>query len=251
MLKLMKYELRKNTSILFALAILFVGLEGYYIVSYLRNNLEHVVIGTSLLTIAAIVCFFMVFVICISNYSREINSKTSCLIFMTPNSSVKIILSKMLYTLILGAVEIALIGTFAVIDMKMLFIKVDESFHFMEIIDNICYSLNIDMNEMWIGIFIYIIETIVSFFSVVAIAYFAITLSTTLLQNNRAKSFISVVFFLLLSFIISKIDTSLIDTIQLGSSIALRLLPSVIYNLIIVILGVMGSAKLLDRGISL
>ena len=100
-----------------------------------------------------------------------------------------------------------------------------------------------------------IINFVLGFFSVVAIAYLAVTLSATFLQNSRYKSFVSVVFFIVLMIAVGWIDDKFIhcnmyEAVSYGE-IFLNILPSIIYNAVIVVASVFGCSALLDKSVSL
>ena len=255
MFKLMKYEYKKNRGIILGLILLVGGLELYYLLSCVADKIEHMGLASSFLVLAAVVCFFMVFVLGVNNYQKELDSKSSYLIFMTPNSSLKIIISKLVYILILGSVTTLVLGGLAILDIKLLFIKVNEEVGIIDLVNEFARSFDVDLSQVGIAVLLEIINFVLGFFSVVAIAYLAVTLSATFLQNSRYKSFVSVVFFIVLMIAVGWIDDKFIhcnmyEAVSYGE-IFLNILPSIIYNAVIVVASVFGCSALLDKSVSL
>lgn len=255
MLKLIKYEFRKNIVTLITMCFVLVGLETYFVGSFWTSKLEHMGLASSFLVIASIVCFFIVFVLGINNYEKELNSKSSYLIFMTPNSSLKIIVSKLCYVIILGLFSVIVIGGLAAFDLYLLGIKVNEQYGLIDLLKMFAESLHIDLGMFWGTLIIGIVYSVLSVLSIVTIAYMAITLSTTLLQNNRFRKTISTVLFILLMILVNYIDNKFIHS---DMAVAFDLeqifhyaLPSIIYNGLIMVGCTLGCSVLIDKAINL
>lgn len=255
MLKLMKYEYKKNRGILLGLGLIVLGLEMYFLGSYALNEMDHMGIAAGFLVVATIVSFFMVFILGVNNYQKELNSKSSYLIFMTPNSSIKIVLSKLLYLLILGIVVCLVMGGLALLDIQLTAVKFNERYMLIDALRQFARGFGIDLSLFWTSVLLQIVYVVVSFFTVVAIAYFAITLSTTILQNNRFRGFISVVLFILLMIGVNYIDNHFIqsDVIldTLTWDVIRYIMPTLVYNVIVMAACVFGCSFLIDKAVSL
>ena len=102
MFKLTKYELRKTRATLVIAAVCFAILELAYIIG-LALHKENLAGGSaSFLILFACFSYFFFLVLAIMNYSKEMNSKSSYLIFMTPNTPLSILSAKMLMILLVG-----------------------------------------------------------------------------------------------------------------------------------------------------
>ena len=170
MLKLSKYEFRKNRNFLLVIGIIFALLEIYFLAGIFMKNPENSAKALAFLFICAVVCFFSVFILAISNYSKELNSKSSYLIFMTPNTSLNIIFSKMFTILIIGLVSMTIICITGYIDWKLLC----QTFPNVELAADTVQSLFIlsgtNSGSIIFGIITYVIEFIISFFAEASIA---------------------------------------------------------------------------------
>lgn len=255
MLNLLKYELKKNKAVLITLAFLVFGLEGYYLVSFAMDKLEHMGIASSFLALVSIISFVIVFILGITNYQKELCSKTSYMVFMTPNSSLKIIGSKLCYVLLLGIATAIVLGGLAVLDLGLLGTLVDEQYHIFDLINMLAEQLGINLSMMMGYSIIRLIYFILSVLSVVTVAYLAITLSATLLYNSRFRGIISVVFFILLMMAVTYINNHIIaDDLVVEMDlydIFINSIPGIVYNAVVMIGCMFGCSFLIDRQISL
>lgn len=98
MWKLLKYEFRRaRTSLLTVLGVIAV-LEMYFLISLGVDHMEHVVIAAVLMMFASYGAAVYIFVRGVASYASELKAKSAYLIFMTPNSGLKIMGSKYLCT---------------------------------------------------------------------------------------------------------------------------------------------------------
>ena len=243
MLKLTKYELRKNLLGIGIVAGIICVLQALFMFFCLTENLNYTSLFGGLLIIAASVSYFIVFIFGVVTYNRELSSKSSYLIFMTPNSSLSIITSKLLYTLIIGALDIFMMaGVFG--DLA------DTLKNFSELLK----VMGFDVVNIIINIVAGIISFLIAFFFLISLAYFAITLSSTALQNKKIKGFISVVLFCILAYVTIKISSVLPELYKNPDSLIQALmssLPATIFQLLMVVACTFGSAVLLDKKVSL
>lgn len=254
MLKLTKYELRKNLLGIGIVAGIIFVLEAFFMFFCLTKNLNYTSLFAVLLITAAFVSFFIVFIFGVVTYSKELSSKSSYLIFMTPNSSLSIITSKLLYTLIIGIGIAALFIGFGALDVFMMAGVFGDLADTLKDLSEILKVMGIDVVNIIINITAGIISFLISFFFLIALAYFAITLSSTALQNKKIKGFISVVLFCVLAYVTIKISSVLPELYKNPDSLLQALissLPSTIFQLFMVVACTFGSAVLLDKKVSL
>lgn len=254
MLKLTKYELIKTRVPLGLVGALFAILEGYFLYGVLTDKSYHAGIAAGLLAIYSMTCFFIVFAMAINNYSKELASKSSYLIFMTPNSTFKIVLSKMLSTLLVGVVIVAIITILAVIDMSIMFDKFSSLNNWKKFFEYALENMGINTALLLPTIIGYIIEFLINFFSIVTMIYLAITLSSTLLQNSKFKGFLSFALVVLFTYLMIKAEEYLpviYNDPANSAEIVLNLIPAAVFELFIMIGFTIGSAKLLEKKVSL
>ena len=99
-----------------------------------------------------------------------------------------------------------------------------------------------------------IVEFLIVFFMIMSIAYFSITLTATVLQNRKFKGIISVIVFIVLFVITVKID-GLLPVIYESPNTLLEelisVIPSAVYCILVLLGGMIGTAKLLEKKVSL
>ena len=198
MLKLVKYEYRRNiTGILVVLAAI-LGLECYFLGAAYWDSIDHVMVAGSLLMMVAGISVAMVLLYSVSLYSKELNAKTSYLTFMTPNSTGKILGAKLLATLLLGAAYAVLLGAFAVWDFDILR-RLFPQIEFIQVmLDSVLTQMHTNLSSVLITVASLAFDFLVNFFTTVVVAYLAITLSATVLQNKKFKGLLSFLLFVLI-----------------------------------------------------
>ncbi len=254
MLKLAKYEFIKSKNALIIIAVIFALFEGTFLYGIFSKDDAFTGGSIVLLSFYSVSCFFIVFALAIINYSKELNSKSSYLIFMTPNSPLKIIFSKILSTLIIGCAIVAVITILAVIDITIMFEEFSSLNRWKEFFEVIFKEMGVNTALLPPIIIGYIAEFIISFFSVVTLIYMAITLSSTVLQNSKFKGYLSFILIAAFIYIMVKVE-GLLPIIhkypQNSAEVVINLIPSTIFRLIIMTGSIIGSSTLLKKKVSL
>ena len=206
MLKLMKYEFRKMRTALIALLLGLLALElGFILGNTLdKEALEYV--SLALLSLMVFGTYGYILISGVVSYSRELNDRTGYLTFMTPTRPIGIVLSKLVYTLLVGSAATALFALVAWLDYAYLArsMNLDGS-----LLDQLNLSLKFmlgDMRFSLTGLFQAVAFTVLSVLIEVMLmmctAYLAITVSATALQNRRGflRALVSVVLFGLITW---------------------------------------------------
>ena len=220
MLNLIKYEFRKNRMVLMIIGGGLLLLQLFYmfqIFTYKEEEEFWLPMSISFLSIYALVCFFTIFILAVSNYDKELKSKSSYLIFMTPNSSYTIIFSKMMLRYILE-------------------------------------SLEIPVDKILLGALSALMIFLVYFFAIVSVVYLSITLSATFLQNSKLKGILSVALFLALTYGMGRVENllpRLYQTPENALQAILSVLPAALFNLVVMVICIFVCGKLLEKKVSL
>lgn len=255
MLKLIKYEFRKNLYGMCAMLGLLVGVQLYFMYAYfIADNRNKAMGAAGGLFLAAIICFFMVFSLGIMTYSKELSSKTSYLVFMTPNKAGKIIGSKLIYTLIDGILIAALLLVLGLVDMNLLLKLFDEEVSMLEMILDMLHTFGFNMVSIAYNITSSFISFLILFFMVVTLAYLSITLTATVLQNRKIKGLISIVLFIAVLIGVTKLGSLMPTLFEEPESMfqaSIHYLPEMAFYLVIMIGSIIGTAQLLERKVSL
>ena len=211
MFRLSKYELRKNRTALFVLLAGLAALQICFLIALRGKTQDYAIIWSTILVLYAVVCYFAVFIFAITNYYREINSKTSYLVFMTPVSALSIILSKMLTVLVLGVILAAALGALGWLDFSLFLNHYSVYKSMGEVISEVMKNFGIDTVQVASMALFGIITFLLSVFSTVAMLYLCITLAATLLQNSRLKLVVTIALFVAGIYAESKIQGVITD----------------------------------------
>ena len=135
MWKLLKYEFRRaRTSLLTVLGVIAV-LEMYFLISLGVDHMEHVVIAAVLMMFATYGAAVYIFVRGVASYASELKAKSAYLIFMTPNSGLKIMGSKYLYTFVNGILLGGVCGALGALDLSLIMMHEDDWQSFLRMMD--------------------------------------------------------------------------------------------------------------------
>lgn len=221
MLKLTKYELRKNLLGIGIVAGIICVLQALFMFFCLTENLNYTSLFGGLLIIAASVSYFIVFIFGVVTYNREIS---------------------------------AIFIGFGVLDIFMMAGVFGDLADALKNFSEMLKIMGIDVINIIINIVAGIISFLIAFFFLISLAYFAITLSSTALQNKKIKGLISVVLFCVLAYATIKISSLLPELYKNPDSLSQALmssLPATIFQLLMVVACTFGSAVLLDKKVSL
>lgn len=259
MLKLMKYEFRKLRLTLGIMLGVLAALEIAFIVGNAIHNDALVGVSLGLMAPLGFAVFLYILVAGIASYSRELNSKTGYLAFMTPVSPAGIVASKLVFVIAAAFIVAALFGAVLYFDIVQLLrgMNFDPRLYRQagQFIDSFLGEQGTSLAEIAHAIVSGAASVVIGIMTVTCTAYLAITLSATLLENRRGfiKGLLSVVFFFTLQYAASFVTDRLIGDSQaqsmaevagyLGRSLAMQLGFCALYG--------GAAALLLDRRVSL
>ena len=196
MIKLMKYEFRRNLTGIVGMLGAILLLQAFFLFAAYKKDVQLVMVASMLLFVAASVCVLGMLIYSVALYSRELGSKTSYLTFMTPNPVARILGSKLISALILGVVFAAILGLFATWDFSILSTVFPELEMGQIILEQMLQNMaNTELSTLITTVLAMLIEFLINFFTIVVVAYLAITLSATVLQNKKFKGFVSIIIF--------------------------------------------------------
>ncbi len=206
MLKLIKYEFRKSLAAVLVLLGVAAGLECYFLGAMALNRDGHVVGAAALLMLCAYAVFIFVFVRGLSTYSSELKNRSAYLIFMTPNSGLKIMASKYLYTclnaLLLGLLVLCVFAA----DVAAMLHYFGEWEDLVRVVNQLLTSMGVYMDQLGLILGVMSLYTILQSLSFFALAYLAITISHTLFRDKKWRWIAAVGLFILLDFLLSTIN---------------------------------------------
>ena len=253
MLKLAKYEFRKNLTGPIILLAVIGALELLFLGSMVLDKKGTMIIAFIVQLLAMFFSYYIILIMSISSYSRELRSKSSYMTFMAPVNAYQVIGSKLLSAFFVSAIFGAIMFLLVVANSLGMEAKFTEVKDMLDIVKIFMEMFGYNMVEFLLNVVMFVVELMISFYLVVVLAYFAISLSSTVFQNKKFKWVVSTVIFLVIYisavYIASKLPT-IGDPNTLGEAFVSEL-PMVSFYLVCIIGGFIGSATLLEKKISL
>lgn len=247
MLKLIKYEFRKQAfskGVIFAIVALLEILFG---IGILLSKENFIATSLGLLFIVGFGAMAFVAYESILTFSNDLKNKCSYMLFLTPNTSYSIVGAKV----VTAALQVLVVGlgllAFAILDATIVFAKYSSieqiKINIMIFLEQV-FNLNISVMD----IFIVCLTIIVSWISVITLAFFSITLSTTFLANKKFKGLVSFAIFIALNLLFSYITKLTIG--EVTSYNQNDFILSTLYYLCFTVLTYFGTAYMLEKKVS-
>ncbi len=268
MLRLLKYEFRKALVLSLIILGATIAIEGYFLYGLYGEHGDALAIGMVLLLLCAYVAALFVFVRGVTSYSGELRSRNGYLVFMTPNSCLKILGSKFLYTFLNGLIFALIFVLLAVYDLGLI-AKIDGDYVTVwEGISSLLRMSGVYVDQILLGVLFVGVYAFLMLLAVIGAAYFAVTLSHTLFRDRKWRWLAAIVFFIAIVWVINRIDsqfTSALDELTfysyageaeiqvdaLEEIVLPALAPTACVSLVTILLSLFGSAKLLKDKVSL
>ena len=254
MLKLVKYELRKNRTAILVLLAIAAALEAYFLISIAREASEDVYAAIALLTLLFACVSFAVFILGVSSYSGELKRRSSYLIFMTPNSALAVVISKLLFTLALAILFSALALALLAVDMPIFLDAYGEWEGYYVLFEQLLSQQGVALGEIISGFLLTVAQLFLQILSYVGVAYLAITISATILNSRKGRGFLSFALFCAIVYGLSCISGLYVyNALESGFTVSYvrLLLPSLLQSALVVALSAFLSAWLLKKHVSL
>lgn len=242
MIKLIKYELRKQAfSKGIILAILGL-LELLFLYGIIRDNNMAFSLSIALLVFVTYVAILYVAFENIFAFSGELNSKRSYMLFLIPRSSYEIVGAKV----IAAGIQILITGfTFllvAILDIGIITARYDMFARMKEMLVN--FMAEITKTDINIKMILLVFLTLLlSWICTMTIGFFSITLSTTFLANKKLNRLISFVIFMGITILQSYIANKLFG-IDISQSYNIYLS---LYTICFIALTYLGTSWMLDK----
>ena len=255
MLKLIKYEFRKNRT---GLLIMLLIAAGLFLLAPLGAALEKeglIACSFVLLCFYGAAAYVYVLARGISAYSNELKTRTGYLLMMVPRSTMSILFSKLLFTLFFALALMAL-SVLALMGAGGILMR--EAYGARSLMDMLHLGLaqmGMSMDMLGATALFFVVEVLSSVLAVVSIGYLSATLSATVLQQGRMRGVVDVLIFLALFFSLSWLNDRCTPEMQelfQNVSGALRAVsPVVLLDLVLTAAFTALSAVLLKRKVAL
>ena len=208
MFKLMKYEFCKTRATKLMLLAVTCIAEAAFLIGLYGNHETTAALSVGALVLLAFAGIMIVGLESIVTLHRDMNTKQSYMLFMTPNSSYKILGSKVLEC----SLSILLAGAFffalGSLDISLAFAKEVGLKSLWETIQDVLTHITINGQQIEINVRILAslaFTILTSWILTITTAYLAVVISAALLNGKKFNGFISFVFFLLLNWGCSRV----------------------------------------------
>ena len=222
MFKLMKYEFRKTWITKLILLGITAAVEIWFLVSLYMEKEDGLAGSIGILILLAVFGVLFIGLQSVLTLHRDMNTKQSYMLFMTPNSCYKILGAKVLE----NGLSIALTGAFyfalGALDISLLFAKQGQLNQIWQMIQDMLKSINeeIPLNADALAAFIF--SLLAGWIATVVTAYLADVISAALLNGKSFNGVISFVIFLALNWAFSWLE-----------GIAIRNIPDVVTTMLV------------------
>ncbi len=214
MLKLMKYELRKTMfSKLVLLCITGVAEIAYLVGVFLKADKGDQILAFG--AIGIIMCMtigiFYIGIDSLISFHRDLNTKQSYMLFLTPKNSYQVLGAKILE----NGISIFLAGVFfaalIAVDATIGILYIGGVKEFLDILDQLMISIRVDIHVTPREILMPFFAVLAGWLMTVVSGDLAIVLSATVFAGKKFSGIVSFLIFLLLDYIASKVLNILPD----------------------------------------
>lgn len=257
MWKMMKYEYRKGLFPMLIILAVFAMLEVLFLYGIFTKDETKTALGITLLIFSCVIAYVFVLVYGIVNYANDLKNKSGYLTFMAPISSYAIIGAKLLSVFLTGATFVGVIVFLGILDYSI----AAEVYHLESLVDMLSELFvsitGVQLKEVVFAIFSLILCFLIQISMVVTVAYFAISVSSTVLQNKKGKGLLTCILFFVLYGCINSAALTIVggvkaDVIQSNLMDSLAVMwPVEVFYLAVAVVAFLLSGLLLDKKISL
>lgn len=202
--KLIKYEFRKQLMSKLVVGIVIVALQVLYLAGVIVRNGDWAAIGLGGTMIVAMISLLYFSFESIVTYSNDLKTKQSYMLFLTPRNMFQIVGAKLITTILQIFVCGCAFAAIGIGDVFLLCAREGEVKTFLDAMKEFFHlftGVEIRLSEV-----IYVIlMLLIAWLFFIAMAMFAITLSTTLLSNWKFKGVASVAIFFGLDWLVAKV----------------------------------------------
>lgn len=209
--KLIKYEFRKQLMSKLVVGIVVAVLELMFLAGLLFDKGYWSGMGAGLLALVAMISLLYFSFESIVTYSNDLRTKQSYMLFLTPRSMFQIVGAKLITTILQIFVTGCAFAAIGIGDVFLVCAKNGDVKEFLDAINGFFHALT--GVEIRLSEIVYVIlMLLISWLVFVALAMFAITLSTTLLSNWKFKGVVSVAIYFALDWGVTKVATLVTPT---------------------------------------
>ena len=213
MLKLMKYEFRKQLFTKLALLVILVLLEGYFFYGVIRKSEETTFKGEIFLTIFAFAAIMLVSFECVFTFYSDLKTKQSYMLFMVPRSTYSVVGAKMLSAMLQILLSGLVIGAVAFLDVFIMaarFGELQQLLNGLQTVLRELFRLDVNMGRIAVKLMVLVI----TWMTFVMVAMLSITFGATLMANSKLRGVVSFIIFIALDVAATKLKGLILENLH-------------------------------------
>ncbi len=199
MLKLMKYEFRKTTFSKIVILIITAIAELIYLYGVFAKSEKWLGWGIAGLALCVAVGISYIGIESLVVFHKDLNTKQSYMLFLTPRNSYQILGAKVLE----NGITIFLSGIFfaalTAIDATVAILYIGGMKEFLDFLKEVSVQISINIDVESQEVFLVFMMILASWLLMIVIGYLAIILSATVLAGKKISGFVSFVIYILIS----------------------------------------------------
>ena len=248
MSKLLKYELRKTWALKLIILGVTAAAELAFLITLFLDTENHEVLGVTcvLLFFIALGGTILIGVQSVLTLHRDMNTKQGYMLYMTPKNSFRILGAKLLengLSLVLAGAFFFLLG---LLDVTLLFSRMGSLEELWKFFQDFVRMINDEIQLNAQSILCLVAELLASWLATVSIAYLADIISSALLNGRKMNGFLSFLFFILLTVLLSWIQNRFRAGMAIETALLVRAGIALLYSAVMYVI----SAWVMDRHLS-
>ncbi len=248
MSKLLKYELRKTWALKLIILGVTAAAELAFLITLFLDTENHEILGATclLLFFIALGGTILIGVQSVLTLHRDMNTKQGYMLYMTPKNSFRILGAKLLengLSLVLAGAFFFLLG---LLDVTLLFSRMGSLEELWKFFQDFVRMINDEIQLNAQSILCLVAELLASWLATVSIAYLADIISSALLNGRKMNGFLSFLFFILLTVLLSWIQNRFRTGMAIETVLLVRAGIALLYSAVMYVI----SAWVMDRHLS-
>ena len=201
MLKLMKYEFRKTMfSKLVLLAVTGLA-EILFLTGVFLEWDKGLAIGMVGLLLCTVIGIFYIGLESLIVFHRDLNTKQSYMLFLTPRNSYQVLGSKILENGIYIFLAGAFFAVLAAVDVTVAVLYIGGLQEFLDLLKQLSFTWDVEINISRVEILMAFLSSLASWLMMIVTGYLAIVLSATVLAGKRFSGFVSFLLYIALTWV--------------------------------------------------
>ncbi|MDO4343611.1 MAG: hypothetical protein Q4C50_02290 [Eubacteriales bacterium] len=246
MLKLMKYEFRKTMFSKAILLIITAISEVVFLIGLFFNWGNGLGIGTLGLAMCAMIGIFYIGVESLLVFHRDLNTKQSYMLFLTPKNSYQVLGAKVLENGISIFVTGLFFAALAALDASLAILYLGGLKEFLDMLGQLLTNIQVNINITPGSAFMMFMTVLTSWLLMVVMGYLAIILSATVLAGKRYSGIISFVLYLILGWASGMI----LDKLPVYGDENMQLVVTICGSLVIIAVMYAAAGWIMERKLS-